>query len=111
MLENKTQPLLSRRKFIWRMVHFLVVGMSAIIVALFLGMAGYHHFASLAWDDAFVNAAMILSGMGPVSPLVTESGMMFAGFYALFSGLFFITVIGLMFTPVLHRLYHKFHLD
>lgn len=82
-----------------------------IAVALGIGMAGYRAFEPMSWVDAFVNAAMILSGMGPVSPLQTDAGKMFAGCYALFSGLAFITSIGVVFAPVFHRFLHKFHLE
>jgi hypothetical protein len=74
-------------------------------------MAGYHVFEKLSWLDAFVNAAMILSGMGPLGPLQTAAGKLFAGCYALFSGLAFITTIGVVFAPVFHRFLHKFHLE
>jgi hypothetical protein len=78
--------------------------------ALGVGMVGYHSFESMSWVDAFVNAAMILSGMGPVSPLQTVGGKIFAGFYALFSGLAFITILGIIFLPAIHRFLHKFHM-
>ena len=111
MLENRHSPLLPFQQFLWRLMRAFATGLIAIAIALGFGMIGYHHFVHLSWDDAFVNAAMILSGMGPLSPLPTPAAEIFAGCYALFSGLAFITIIGLMFTPVLHRLYHKFHLD
>jgi len=74
-------------------------------------MAGYHFFEDMNWVDAFVNAAMILFGMGPVSILQTDAGKIFAGCYALFSGLMFITVTGIVLAPVAHRALHKFHLE
>ncbi len=74
-------------------------------------MVGYHHFENLSWVDAFANAAMILSGMGPLTALQTNFGKLFAGFYALFSGLAFIIIIGIIFAPVVHRFLHKFHLE
>jgi hypothetical protein len=84
----------------------------ALLLALFalgIGMAGYHCFESLPWLDAFANAAMILSGMGPLAPLNTAAGKIFGGCYALFSGLAFITVSGILTAPIAHRLLHKFH--
>jgi hypothetical protein len=75
------------------------------------GIIGYHYFENLSWIDAFANAAMILSGMGPLTTLQTESGKLFAGCYALFSGLAFIVIIGVVFAPVVHRFLHKFHLE
>jgi len=82
-----------------------------VAAALGIGMAGYHFLENLGWVDAFVNAAMILSGMGPVSTLQTDTGKIFAGCYALFSGLVFITVTGIVLAPVAHRALHKFHLE
>ena len=74
-------------------------------------MAGYHFLEKLDWLDAFVNAAMILSGMGPLAPIQTSAGKVFAGCYALFSGLAFITTLGVVFAPVYHRFLHRFHLE
>src|SRR5450759_3210111 len=75
------------------------------------GMSGYHHFEGMPWIDAVANAAMILSGMGPLATLTTAKGKLFAGFYALFSGLAFIVVMGIVFAPVVHRFMHRFHLE
>jgi hypothetical protein len=74
-------------------------------------MWGYHAYENMSWVDAFANASMILSGMGPLTPLVTTGGKMFAGFYALFSGLFFIIIMGLILAPIIHRFFHKIHLE
>ena len=87
------------------------LAVAIIAGALGIGILGYHFCEGLGWLDAFVNAAMILSGMGPVSPLQRDAGKWFAGFYALFSGVAFITIIGVLFAPVVHRFLHKFHLD
>ncbi|MGD0253927.1 MAG: hypothetical protein ABSC01_14675 [Verrucomicrobiota bacterium] len=76
-----------------------------------IGMVGYRAFEPMSWVDAFVNAAMILSGMGPVSSLQTDAGKIFAGCYALFSGLAFLTSIGIVFAPAFHRFLHKFHVE
>ena len=81
------------------------------MLALGIGMAGYHFIENLGWVDAFENAAMILSGMGPVAMLQTDAGKIFAGCYALFSGLLLITVTGIVLAPVVHRALHKFHLE
>ena len=80
-----------------------------VAASLLIGMLGYHGFEGLAWIDAFLNASMILSGMGPVNPVVTVGGKIFAGCYALFAGLVFIVTAALLFTPLLHRLMHHFH--
>ena len=82
-----------------------------VTVALGIGMAGYHFFEKMGWVDAFENAAMILSGMGPLTALATANGKLFAGFYALFSGLVFVVVMGIVFAPVVHRFMHRFHLE
>ncbi len=82
-----------------------------IVVCLGIGMAGYRHFEHLSWLDALLNASMILSSMGPVNPVQTDAGKLFASFYALFSGIWFLTVAGVLFAPVTHRFLHKFHLE
>lgn len=74
-------------------------------------MLGYHEFESMSWLDSFLNAAMILGGMGPVDVLHTQAGKLFAGLYALFSGLMFLVAAGLFFSPLVHRLLHKFHFE
>jgi len=88
-----------------------MAGCSLLALGLGIGMLGYHFFEELDWLDAFVNAAMILSGMGPLAPLQTSTGKLFAGCYALFSGLLFLTVAGIILAPLAHRLMHKFHLE
>ena len=90
--------------------HF-ALGAAIICSALGVGVLGYHHFDKLSWLDAFENAAMILSGMGPMTQSEPDAGKIFAGCYALFSGLAFITSMGVVFAPVLHRFLHKFHLE
>jgi hypothetical protein len=74
-------------------------------------MLGYHVFVSLNWVDSFLNAAMILGGMGPVNPLTTNAGKIFAGIYAIYSGIAFLLIVGITFTPVVHRFIHKLHID
>lgn len=80
-------------------------------MALAVGVLGYHWTTGMDWIDAFLNASMILTGMGPVNPLTTVSAKLFASFYALFSGLVFVTVMGLVIAPIFHRMLHKFHLS
>lgn len=79
-------------------------------ITLGIGILGYHHYEELSWIDAYANAAMILSGMGPLTPLNTDAGKIFAGSYALFSGLAFIFIMGIILSPIVHRLLHTFHL-
>ena len=110
MFEHRKQSLLPRRVFYARLSRAVALGGTIIAGSLLIGMAGYHFFEKLPWLDAFVNAAMILSGMGPLAPLQTPAGKLFAGCYALFSGLAFITTMGVVFAPVFHRFIHKFHL-
>ena len=111
MYESKAQAPLSSAKFLKRVgSHGLLVA-CMLIGSLGIGIAGYMYFEHLTWVDAFLNAAMLLGGMGPVNPPLTEAGKLFAGLYALYSGLVFIATAALLFTPFLHRILHKFHWD
>jgi hypothetical protein len=94
-----------------RLVRSFAASALLIGVSLFVGMLGYRCTEGMDWLDAFVNAAMILSGMGPVGPLQTPGGKLFAGCYALYSGLVLILAAGLLFAPIVHRMMHRFHLD
>lgn len=111
MVEKLHEPLLSLRKFFGRLAVSIVAGIILITLAMLIGMIGYHVFEEMPWIDAFVNSAMILSGMGPIGTLKYHSGKLFAGFYALFSGFVFIAIIGVVFAPVIHRFYHKLHIE
>jgi hypothetical protein len=111
MYEHHTKPLLPRKVYYQRLAHHAAMGVGVIAVSLGIGMAGYHWLEKLPWIDAFLNAAMILSGMGPVANLQTNAGKLFAGCYALYSGIALITVLGIIFAPVIHRFLHKFHLE
>ena len=111
MYEHHSAPLLSRRLFWRRMLRHGGVAVAAIAVSLGAGTVGYHALGGLGWVDAFENASMILGGMGPVDPITATSGKLFASFYALYSGVIFLAVAGLLFTPVLHRLLHHFHVE
>lgn len=111
MYEHRSQPLLPREVFLLRVLRHGALALSLIAFSLLLGMTGYHVLERLSWLDAFLNSTMLLGGMGPVNPLSTSAGKLFAGFYALYSGLVFITVAGVVSAPVLHRLLHRFHLE
>ena len=111
MFEHHTKPLLPRREYYRRIVRNIGLGAVVVAVSLGIGMVGYHGFEKLPWIDAFLNAAMILSGMGPVATLQTDAGKLFAGGYALFSGIALISIVGIIFAPVVHRFLHKFHLE
>ena len=97
--------------FIHRAAIHLIVGACGIAFAAGVGPLGYHVFARLPWVDAFLNASMILAGMGPVDPLSTTAAKLFASFYALFSGLVFIALMGIVLAPWAHRVLHRFHVD
>jgi hypothetical protein len=94
-----------------RLTHSGIIAIGIIAVSLFIGMLGYHSFEGLSWIDAFLNAAMLLGGMGPVNSPVTNSGKLFAGIYALYCGLAVIFVAGVILAPVAHRVLHRFHVD
>jgi hypothetical protein len=111
MFEHRTTPLLPRIKFLVRLVRMGFLGFMLLAIALIIGMSGYHFFEGLSWIDSFANAAMILSGMGPLNSLSTFGGKLFAGLYALFSGLTFITVVGVILSPLVHRVFHRFLLE
>jgi hypothetical protein len=109
--EKKDQPLASHAKFGSRLA--INVGAAALVItaAMMLGMAGYGWFEGMDAVDAFANSAMILSGMGPLSPLLTTGGKIFAGLYAIFCGLLFFGIAALVLAPVLHRVLHIFHVN
>jgi len=111
MYEHKGQPLLPRREFARRMVTHGKYAALVVLISLLIGMTGYHWLAAYAWDDAFLNAAMLLGGMGPVGTLSGRAAKIFAGVFALYSGLIFLVVAALLITPVFHRVLHRFHLE
>ena len=111
MFEHRTQPLLPFRAFVHRVSFYSGIALVIVVVALGIGILGYHLTEHFDWIDSFLNAAMILGGMGPVNPVVTVAGKIFAGCYALFSGVIFLIAVGVIFAPLIHRLLHKIHLD
>ena len=111
MYEHHRQPLLSRPAFLRRLARHGAVALALVVGSLLIGMVGYHTLEGLSWVDAFVNAAMLLGGMGPVTELHTSAGKVFAGLYALYSGLIFLVVVGIIFAPVIHRFLHRFHAE
>ena len=110
-LEGKEEPLLSRRDFAWRMARTFAFVSAFVGMSLTVGMLGYRISEGMAWIDAFANASMILSGMGPLDPLKTTAGKLFAGLYALYSGLAVLVAAAVLLTPVFHRMLHRFHLE
>lgn len=111
MFEHRSKPLLPQQQFYHRLARCAALGLAVIAGSLLIGMVGYHVFENMGWIDSFANASMILSGMGPLGELKTTAGKIFAGCYALFSGVAFLTSVGLVFAPIFHRFLHKFHLE
>lgn len=111
MFEHRSDPLLPRHSFVCRVVGYAAAASTLVGAALGLGVVGYHFLGGLSWLDALVNASMILGGMGPVDPITSPAGKVFASFYALFSGLLFIGAASLVLAPFVHRVMHRLHLD
>jgi hypothetical protein len=111
IFEHRSQSLLPVRQFLLRVVKHVIVGLVFMFIALGIGVVGYHGLEGLSWLDSFLNASMILGGMGPVAELQNPAAKLFAGFYALFAGLAFIGVVGVIVLPIAHRLLHLLHLE
>ena len=109
--EHRAQPLIPPHQFIIRLAHSGIIAVALIAVSLVVGMVGYHVLEGLSWMDAFLNASMLLGGMGPVNIPVTFGGKLFAGLYALYCGLAVILVAGVILAPVAHRILHTFHIE
>lgn len=109
MYESRDQKPIPRHHFVRRLIIHFVSSLALIAGSLFLGMIGYHYYEALPWRDAFLNAAMLLGGMGPVDAPRTDGGKLFAGFYALYAGLVFLVAAGLIVAPAFHRMLHLFH--
>ncbi|MEQ1484881.1 hypothetical protein [Methyloglobulus sp.] len=109
--EQRHQRPIPFRTFLVRQAQYLFSSFILIAFGLSIGVIGYHEFESMSWIDSFLNASMILGGMGPVDVLHTQAGKVFAGLYALFSGLVFLVAAGLVFSPLVHRLLHTFHFE
>lgn len=110
-LEHRSQPLASKAVFIRRIIATFFAAFLLTFIASFIGMAGFHYLANLSWLESFYNAAMILGGMGVVDQMRSDATILFASIYGLFSAMMFAVIIGLLFVPIAHRVYHKFHLD
>jgi len=109
--EPRSHPLASRRKFARHMLRAIGLWMLLTFAGLGIGMAGYAYFERMSATDAYVNAAMILSGMGPVGELKTTAGKIFAGSYAILSGLIIVIATGFVLAPIFHRVLHRFHVE
>ncbi|MBS1514500.1 MAG: hypothetical protein JSS63_05690 [Bacteroidetes bacterium] len=110
MYENKKQKLISQKAFRSRVIRNLVIFLILLVVSLFIGMIGYHYLGELGWVDSFLEACMILGGMGPVSQPKNDAVKIFAGCYAIFCGVLFLSGITFLISPFWHRELHKFHL-
>ena len=117
MFEHRSAPLLPAKQFFWRTLRFAFFSLLLLSVSLLLGMWGYRAYAGISWVDAFYNASMILTGMGPglnidaLAPERQSPVKIFAGLYAIYSGVVFLGASGLILSPILHRFFHKLHLD
>jgi hypothetical protein len=111
LYEHISQDVLPVQQFIFRLLKHIGVAFVLGAVSLGGGMAGYHHFNHLSWLDSFVNASMILGGMGPVDPLASDAAKYFGGAYALYAGLLFVVIVGIIMAPVAHRILHRLHAD
>jgi hypothetical protein len=112
MYETRHAPLASRRRFALRLARHFGFAMALVFVSLGVGMFGYRYFERMAWIDAYLNAAMLLGGMGPVEPqLRTTGGKLFAGLYALYAGMVVLVAASILIAPVFHRFVHRFHLE
>lgn len=109
MYESRHVKPISIKQFYRRLLNHFTFSLLLILISLFIGMAGYHFFENLSWIDSFINAAMILGGMGPIEIPQTYGGKIFAGIYALYSGIIFLVAIGISIAPILHRMFHLFH--
>lgn len=108
MYEAKAHPPIPRERFAKRVLLHFAAALAVLAVSLAMGMVGYEYFENLPWRDAFLNAAMLMGGMGPVDAPRTNGGKIFAGLYALYAGLVFLAAAGLVFAPILHRPLHRF---
>ncbi|HEX5005959.1 MAG TPA: hypothetical protein VFV70_02535 [Hyphomonadaceae bacterium] len=109
--DYKESPLASPVRFAWRMLRNIFAALVLVGLALGAGIWGYHETEGMSWLDAFLNSAMLLGGMGPVTPLATDAGKLFAGVYALVCGLVFVLASGVVLAPVFHRVLHALHVD
>ncbi len=109
--DHRGTPLATPAEFAGRLLQNILAAFALIGVSLAIGMVGYHLIERMDWLDAFLNSAMLLGGMGPVDPMHTDAGKLFAGLYALLCGLVFVLASGVVLAPVLHRVMHALHVD
>lgn len=111
MTESHRRPLKTPANIYMHLTRNALISGLFIAGGLFAGMLGYHVFEGMSWVDSFLNASMILSGMGPANTLATTAGKVFSGCYALFSGLAFIAIIVMILSPFIHHFFRKIHLE
>jgi len=109
--EHRAQPVIPRHQFLVRLAQSGIISIALVAISLLIGMVGYHTLERLSWIDAFLNASMLLGGMGPIDFPVTFGGKLFAGLYALYCGLAVILAAGVILAPVAHRILHRFHME
>ena len=111
MFEHKTEQLISRKAFVYRLGNFAAIAVGIVCGSLGIGIIGYRTLEGFSWIDSLLNASMILGGMGPVNQLQTAAGKIFASLYALYAGVAFLVTTGVVMAPILHRFLHHFHLE
>ena len=109
--ERKGKPVISKIDFLKRQLYYFFLSIFLIVFSLLIGIIGYHYTGPMGWLDAFYNSSMILTGMGPVTVITNDSGKWFASFYALYSGVAFLTTAGVMLSPLIHRILHILHAE
>ncbi len=109
--ERKTKPVISNTAYLKRQLYYFFLSIFLIALSLFIGTVGYHYTGPMGWLDAFYNSSMILTGMGPVTVITNDAGKWFASFYALYSGVAFLTTAGVMLSPLVHRILHILHAE
>lgn len=111
MYENRKQPIISRKRFMQRMSNNLLVSLAILAISLGIGVLGFHGLNDSSWIDSLHNASMLLGGMGPVVEMKTDGAKLFSSLYALFCGVVFITNIGVLLAPLIHRIFHRLHME
>ena len=110
-LENRKQKIVPFKKFIFRIFRYSLVALCLVVLSVTMGMLGYHYLANLSWLNSFHMACLILTGMGPVAEMQSSSAKIFDSFYALYSGVAFLSITAVFFAPFVHRIMHILHVD
>jgi hypothetical protein len=111
MFEHHHEKLLPRNLFLKRLAKYLLISLGLVFASLIIGMVGYHMLEGFSWVDSFLNASMLMGGMGPIGTLHKDAGKVFAGVYALYCGLIELVAIGISAAPIVHRFLHHFHIE